>query len=85
VRLNMAAVHAMANGPEAGLKLMDDLGLRDQLDDYHLYHAARADLFRRLEKPLDAVAAYEAALELVTNAPERRYLQGRLEEMRELV
>gem|GEM_PF-4485988 len=50
----------------------------------HLYHAARADLFRRLQQPLAAIEAYEAALELVTNAPERRYLLGRLEEMRGL-
>jgi RNA polymerase sigma-70 factor (ECF subfamily) len=81
----MAAAYAMAEGPDAGLQLMDDLGLGEQLSDYHLYHAARADLLRRLGRPSEAVAAYEAALELVTNAPERRYLLGRLEEMRRLI
>ena len=85
VRLNMAVAHAMANGPEAGLKLMDDLGLGEQLGEYHLYHAARADLHRRLEQPLQAIDEYKAALELVANAPERRYLSGRLEEMRGLI
>ena len=74
----------MADGPEAGLKLMDDLDLGEHLDGYHLYHAARADLLRRSGKPALAAEAYEAALRLVANAPERRYLQRRLQEMNAL-
>ena len=78
VRLNRAAALAMAAGPQAGLRLMDDLGL----DDYHLLHAARADLLRRAGRRAEAAAAYECALALCANAVERRYLQRRLAEVR---
>ncbi len=75
VELNRAVAVAMADGPEAGLALMDTL---DELDQYHLLHAARADLLRRLDRKADAAAAYRRALELVTNPVERDYLAARL-------
>jgi len=77
VELNRAVAVAMAEGPERGLALMHRL----PLDDYHLYHAARADLLRRLERLDEAAAAYRRALELVDSEPERRFLSGRLEEI----
>jgi RNA polymerase sigma-70 factor (ECF subfamily) len=67
----------MAEGCEQGLALMEGL----PLDGYHLYHAARADLLRRLERHEEAAAAYRRALELTRNEPERRFLSGRLEEI----
>jgi RNA polymerase sigma-70 factor, ECF subfamily len=78
VQLNRAAALAMAEGPEVGLQLMDDLGL----DDYHLLHAARADLLRRAGRRAEAGAAYERAIALCTNAVERRYLERRRAEVR---
>jgi RNA polymerase sigma-70 factor (ECF subfamily) len=77
VELNRAVAVAMAEGPERGLALMHDL----QLNDYHLYHAARADLLRRLRRLDEAAAAYRRALELVDSEPERQFLSGRLEEI----
>ena len=78
VMLNHAAAVAMADGPSAGLTLMDEiLGL----DEYHLYHAARADLLRRLERFGESKAAYERALELATNPAERRFLERRLSDV----
>jgi RNA polymerase sigma-70 factor (ECF subfamily) len=65
----------MADGPGAGLALLDDL----PLDGYHLYHAARADLLRRLGRPADARAAYRRAQELATNERERAFISRRLE------
>jgi len=79
VALNRAAAHAMAHGPDAGLALMDVLA--KDLSGFHLFHAARADLLRRLARPVDAAAAYRRALELVTNDVERRYLSRRLAEL----
>jgi RNA polymerase sigma-70 factor (ECF subfamily) len=76
VALNHAAAVAMAIGPEAGLALCDRLA--GELDDYHLYHAARADLLRRLDRRDEAIAAYRAALGCVGSAPERRFLERRL-------
>jgi RNA polymerase sigma-70 factor (ECF subfamily) len=78
VRLNRAAALAMAEGPDVGLRLMDDL----DLDDYHLLHAARADLLRRAGRHPEAAAAYKRALALCTNAVERRYLERRQAEVR---
>jgi RNA polymerase sigma-70 factor (ECF subfamily) len=75
VELNRAAAVAMAEGCEAGLALMDTI---PGLGDFHLFHAARADLLRRLDRNPDAVEAYRRALELVTNPVERTYLEGRL-------
>ncbi len=76
ITLNRAVAVAMAEGYERGLELMEGL----PLDDYHLYHAARADLLRRLERHEEAAMAYRRALELTRNEPERRYLADRLEE-----
>jgi RNA polymerase sigma-70 factor, ECF subfamily len=77
VELNRAVAVAMAEGPERGLALMHGL----PLDEYHLYHAARADLLRRLERLDEAAAAYRRALELADSEPERRFLAGRLKEL----
>ena len=77
VELNRAVAVAMAEGPEHGLALMQGL----PLDEYHLYHAARADLLRRLDRLDEAAAAYRRALELAQTQPERRFLSGRLREL----
>jgi RNA polymerase sigma-70 factor, ECF subfamily len=76
VELNHAVAVAMRDGPEHGLELIDRL----PLDSYYLFHAARADLLRRLDRADDARAAYEHALELAESEPERRYLESRIEE-----
>jgi RNA polymerase sigma-70 factor, ECF subfamily len=78
VLLNRAVAVALAGDLENGLALMDSL---DGLDDYHLLHAARADLLRRLERRDEAAAAYRRALELSANEPETRYLERRLAEV----
>ena len=78
VSLNKAVAVAMAWGPDAGLDAVDRLS---GLDAYHLYHATRADLLRRLERAEEAAAAYRRALELATNPVERRFLEGRLESL----
>ena len=80
VALNRAVAVAMARGPEAGLALMDALGA--ELDGYHLFHSARADLLRRLDRSEDAAAAYERALALAANPVERAFLERRLAELR---
>jgi RNA polymerase sigma-70 factor (ECF subfamily) len=77
VTLNRAVAVAMADGYEHGLQLMDGL----PLDGYHLYHAARADLLRRLERHVEAATAYRRALELTASEPERRFLARRLAEV----
>ena len=82
VALNRAAAVAMAHGPERGLELVDDLAGRGTLDGYHLLHATRADLLRRLGRADQARAAYERALALATNPVERAFLQRRLDESR---
>jgi RNA polymerase sigma-70 factor, ECF subfamily len=76
IELNRAVAIAMADGPDAGLALMAPLA--DELDRYHLYHAARADLLRRVGRSSEATTAYRRALELATNSVERRYLTHRL-------
>lgn len=82
VALNRAVAMAMRDGPAAGLAVIDGLIAHGELADYHLAHAARADLFRRLSRWDDAARAYEAALASVRQAPERRFLEQRLQEMR---
>jgi RNA polymerase sigma-70 factor (ECF subfamily) len=82
VRLNQAVAVAMADGPAAGLELVDVLGAGGALAGYHLYHATRADLLRRLDRRPEAAAAYERALALATNDAERALLTGRLGEVR---
>jgi RNA polymerase sigma-70 factor (ECF subfamily) len=79
VALNRAVAIAMARGPEAGLALVDELA--PELDGYHLFHATRADLLRRLGRMPSATAAYERALELAANPVEREFLQRRLGEL----
>ena len=81
VELNRAVAVAMRDGPAAGLTLVDELLERGELADYHLAHAARADLCRRLGRSADARAAYERALELTQLEPERRFLERRLTEL----
>ncbi len=82
VELNRAVAVAMRDGPLAGLVLIDGLLTRGDLSDYHLAHAARADLCRRLGRTADARAAYERALCLARQDPERRFLERRLRELR---
>ncbi len=82
VELNRAVAVAMADGPAAGLVLVEALGADGALADYHLFHATRADLLRRMGRRSDAAAAYERALGLATNAAERDFLARRLGEAR---
>ncbi len=79
VALNHAVAIAMARGPAEGLSRID--ALEGELAEYHLWHAARADLLRRLGKTREAAAAYRAALEHVGSVPERRFLERRLAEL----
>jgi RNA polymerase sigma-70 factor (ECF subfamily) len=79
VDVNGAVAVAMAEGPQAGLRLLYLLG--DMLDGYYPYHAALADLLRRTKQREAAADAYERALALCQNQPERAYLQRRLDEM----
>lgn len=81
VDLNRAVAVAMADGPAAGLALLDTLLLGERLDEYHLYHAARADLLRRTGDIRAAAASYQRALALCQNHTERRYLRRRLAEV----
>ncbi len=81
VALNHAAAVAMADGPQRGLALLDDLTLADDLRDYHHYHAARADLLRRAGRRAEAATAYQRALARCRNQVERRYLIRRLGEI----
>jgi len=80
VSLNRAVAVAMADGPAPGLALIDAL-TTDDLANYHLLHAARADLLRRLGSPVEAAKSYRKALALVTNDSERRFLERRLKEV----
>jgi len=83
VELNRAVAVAMRDGPEAGLALIDAILSRGDLSDYRLAHAARADLCRRLGRTAEARAAYERALALTRQEPERRFLERRLAELRD--
>ncbi|MCM3871903.1 MAG: RNA polymerase sigma factor [Pyrinomonadaceae bacterium] len=84
VSLNRAVAVAMAGGPQAGLELIDALAATGELDGYHLLHAARADLLRRLGSMAAAAQSYARALTLVTNDSERRFLERRLREVQPL-
>ncbi|MEZ4361462.1 MAG: sigma-70 family RNA polymerase sigma factor [Kofleriaceae bacterium] len=79
IALNHAAAVAMVDGPKAGLRLME--GLAEDLDGYHLFHAARADLLRRAGELSTAADAYRRALAKARSEPERRYLERRLREV----
>jgi RNA polymerase sigma-70 factor (ECF subfamily) len=79
IALNHAVAIAMWQGPAQGLSRIDEL--KPELSDYHLWHAARADLLRRLDRMREAATAYRAALACVGSAPERRFLEKRLAEV----
>ena len=81
VALNRAVAVAMVDGPEQALGLIDGLAATNDLDNYHLLHAARADMLRRLSSLEEAAKSYSRALALVTNDSERRFLERRLREM----
>ena len=83
IELNRAVAVAMRDGPIAGLVLIDAILTRGELGNYHLSHAARADLFRRLGQAAEARASYERALILTQQEPERRFLRRRLSELPE--
>jgi RNA polymerase sigma-70 factor (ECF subfamily) len=84
VALNRAAAVAMADGPERGLRLLEELERRGELAGYHLLPSAKADLLRRLGRPAEAAVAYRQALGGVTQDGERRYLERRLREVEAL-
>lgn len=81
VELNRAVAVAMADGPEAGLPLVENLAASGELAGYYLLPATRADLLRRLDRKLEAAASYRAALDMAATEPERRYLSRRLAEV----
>ena len=81
IALNGAVAVAMAEGFAKGLALIDQLGTSKELDGYYLFHAARADLLRRLNRPGEAAQAYRRALSLATNRVEQGYLQRRLQQV----
>lgn len=84
VSLNRAVAVAMAKGAQQGLTLIDELAVTGELEEYHLLHAARADMLRRLGVNDEAAESYEIALSLVGNDSERRFLERRLREVRSL-
>jgi RNA polymerase sigma-70 factor (ECF subfamily) len=81
VELNHAVAVAMVDGAAQGLLLLDAIASRRELDEYHLLHAARADLLRRLGRRDEAREAYRQALELASLEPERRFLARRIAEV----
>ena len=81
IELNRAVAVAMRDGPATGFSLIDAILGRGDLGNYHLAHAARADLLRRLGRTADARVSYERALSLAQQEPERRFLKGRLAEL----
>jgi RNA polymerase sigma-70 factor (ECF subfamily) len=81
VSLNRAVAVAMADGPEPALELVDALAAKGELDRYHLLHATRAELLRRIGSNAEAAQSYERALSLATNDSERRFLARRLREV----
>jgi RNA polymerase sigma-70 factor (ECF subfamily) len=85
VSLNRAVAVAMADGPRSALALIDQLAATDDLANYHLLYAVRADFLRRLGSPIEAADNYQRALALVTNDSERRFLERRLREVQSAV
>jgi RNA polymerase sigma-70 factor (ECF subfamily) len=81
IALNHAVAVAMSESLEEGLAMIDELGAGRELDSYRLYHAARADLLRRLGRNREAIESYRRALALTNNAVELRYLSLRLSEL----
>jgi RNA polymerase sigma-70 factor (ECF subfamily) len=82
IELNRAVAVAMRDGPAAGVALIDAIFARGELQQYHLAHSARADLCRRLGRQGEARTAYERALALTQQEPERRFLQRRMAELK---
>ena len=82
VSLNRAVAVAMVDGADAALALIERLAANGDLDDYHLLHAARADLLRRTGSAAEAARSYQRALALVTNDSERRFLERRLDDLK---
>jgi len=81
IALNRAVAVAMRDGPQAGLALVDELMEQGHLHDYHLAHATRADLYRRMGRLKEAHDAYQDALRLTRQGPEQRFLQQRLDDL----
>jgi len=81
VALNHAAAVAMSEGFEEGLGLMDEISVASRLDDYYFFHAARADLLRRLDRFEEARSAYSRALELTENEVEQKHVRRRMREI----
>ncbi len=84
IALNEAVAIAMSGEMEAGLARMDELGLSSSLDQYYLFHAARADLLRRLNRNAEAAEAYRKAAGLAANRVEIDFLNRRLRQMEQL-
>jgi RNA polymerase sigma-70 factor (ECF subfamily) len=82
IELNRAVAVAMRDGPEEGIRVIEEILGRGDLSDYHLAHSARADLFRRMGRLAEARAAYERALALTRQEPERRFLEKRMRELK---
>ncbi|MEW5699738.1 RNA polymerase sigma factor [Pseudomonas synxantha] len=82
IELNRAVAVAMEQGPTAGLTLVDSILQRDELQDYHLAHSARGEFCRQLGRVEEARAAYEKALSLTQQTPEKRFLERRLAELK---
>jgi len=83
IELNRAVAVAMRDGPLEGLTLINTILTRGELENYHLAHAARADLYRWLGRTKEARASYQRALSLTQQEPERRFLEKRLIELQE--
>lgn len=81
VSLNRAVALAMADGPKPALEIVDKLAAGSDLENYHLLHATRADLLRRIGSAEESAKSYTRALQLVTNESERRFLERRLREV----
>ena len=82
IALNRAVAIAMRDGPAVALPLVDEILKKGELEDYHLAHAAHADLCRRLGRNFEARASYVRALALARQEPERRFLKQRLAELK---
>jgi RNA polymerase sigma-70 factor (ECF subfamily) len=81
VELNRAVALSMRDGPRAGAEALESLLARGELDGYHLAHAARGDMYRRLGDAATARASYERALTLARQGSERRFLERRIAEL----
>ena len=81
VDLNRTVAVAMADGPARGVEMLERLDAAGELDEYHLFHSARADLLRREGRRSEAAESYRRALHLAANDSERRHLERRLTEV----